>query len=193
MFKPKVLYNCICCNGPITEKDLQVPCSMCGFAMHQRCGVNNFSQYSSQQIEWFKRSYRLAQVFYCGRYYYAFCPRCQNVLRNQFLGPMAKRLELTARYEELAQLYEDFGYLAQAGQVRNRKNHQVVKNINVDVNGLIDQMNSGSLNVPYKCPCCGAALSVHSNLGENGVKYCQYCGTAINTEAVSNVIKQALK
>lgn len=82
---------------------------------------------------------------------------------------------------------------SQGSVVRNRKNRQVVKNISVDVNGLIDQMNAGSLNVPYRCPSCGAALTVHSDLGDNGVKYCQYCGTAVNTEAVSNVIRQALK
>ncbi|MDW5562919.1 MAG: hypothetical protein SA339_06790 [Methanomassiliicoccus sp.] len=193
MFKPKVLYSCVCCNAPVTAKDLQMTCSMCGYGMHQHCALNNISSYSPRQIEWFKRSYRLAPFIHYGRYAYTFCPRCQNVLRNQFLPPLAERLELNARYEELAQLYEDFGYLAQAGQVRNRKNHQVVKNINVDVNGLIDQMNSGSLSIPYKCPCCGASLNVHSSMGENGVKFCQYCGTAINTEMVSNVIKQALK
>ncbi len=193
MFKPKVLYNCICCNGPITEKELQIACSMCGYGMHQHCGLNNVSRHTPQQIEWFRRSYRLNQFVHYGRYYYSFCPRCRNVLDNQFIGPMAHRLEVTARYDELAQLYEDFGYLVQAGQVRNRANRQVVKNINVDVNDLIDQMSSGSLNVPYKCPNCGAALTVHSNMGDSGVKYCQYCGTAVNTEAVSNVIKQALK
>jgi DNA-directed RNA polymerase subunit RPC12/RpoP len=193
MFKPKVLYNCICCNGPITEKDMQMPCSLCGYGMHYQCGVNNLSRHTPQQIKWFMRSYHLKQVYHYGRYYYTFCPRCQNVLNTQFLGPLAHRLELTARYEELAQLYEDFGYLAQAGQVRNRMNQHVVKNITVDVNSLIQQMNSGSLNIPYKCPNCGAALNVRSDLGENGVRYCQYCGTAINTEIVSNVIKQALK
>lgn len=102
-------------------------------------------------------------------------------------------MELTARYDELAQLYEDFGYLAEAEMVRNRKKQQVIKNVNVDVNNLIEQMKSGSLNVPYKCPNCGASLTIHSDLGENGVRYCTYCGTAINTEAVSNLIKQALK
>jgi DNA-directed RNA polymerase subunit RPC12/RpoP len=77
--------------------------------------------------------------------------------------------------------------------VRNRKNRQVIKNVNFDVNNLIDQMESGSLNVPYKCTSCGAWLTIHGDLGENGVRSCTYCGTAINTEKVSNLIKQALK
>ncbi len=84
---------------------------------------------------------------------------------------MIQRLELTARYDELAQLNEDFGYLAEAGDVRNRKNRQVVKNVNVDMNTLIDQMKSGNLSIPYKCSNCGAALTVSSGLDENGVKY----------------------
>jgi hypothetical protein len=193
MFKPKVLHYCKSCNGPITAKDMQMACSLCGYYMHYHCGTANLTRYTAKQIEWFKRSYRLNPVLHHGYYHYSFCPSCQHVLTTQFLGPLANRLELTARYDELAQLYEDFGFLAEAGMVRNRKNRQVVKNINVDVNGLIDQMNSGKLNVPYKCPSCGASLNVHSELGENGVKFCQYCGTAINTEVVSNIVKQALK
>lgn len=193
LFGPKVKCSCIACGGPIYDKEFPPACSLCGYSLHYQCALNNLSRYSPQQIGWFQRSYRFGSFVHYGRMHHTFCPACQKLLKTQFLTPMIQRLELTARYDELAQLYEDFGYLAESGMVRNRKNHQVIKNMNIDVNNLIDQMKSGSLNVPYKCTSCGASLTIHSDLGENGVRYCTYCGTAINIEAVSNLIKQALK
>lgn len=192
LFKSKALGICPFCNGPITEKDMRAGCSLCGCMVHHNCASNRISAYNPTQIGWFLRIYRLNAIFVWGRYQYSFCPKCQEVLKNQSLPPLIQRLELTARYDELAQLYEDFGFLAEAGKVRNQKNRHHVKNVNVDLNTLIEQMKSGNLSIPYKCSSCGASLTIGSGMGEGGVKYCSYCGSAINTEALLAVIQQAL-
>ena len=170
-----------------------MPCSMCERPMHYDCGVANITSYTSQQLRWFQRVYRLAPIFYNGDDVYSFCPDCQAVLRDEFMGPLVKRLELTARYEDLAQLYEDFGYLEEAGRIRLSLRTQVVKNITLDVNSLVDRMGSGGLMIPYRCPCCGATLNIQGEVGKEGIRFCQYCGTAINTEVVADLIKRALK
>jgi hypothetical protein len=91
MFKPKVPYTCNACDRPVMDKTPQMACSFCGNGVDTECGVRNITTYSPRQIEWFRRSYRLNPVFYNGRYLFSFCPHCQNVLRTQFLAPLANR------------------------------------------------------------------------------------------------------
>lgn len=170
-----------------------MPCSICERAMHYDCGVENFTRYAPQQLKWFQKVYRLTPVFYNGDDLYTFCPDCQAVLRDEFMGPLVKRLETTARYEDLAQLYEDFGYLVEAGRIRTFWRTQVIKNITLDVNDMMDRLGSAGLAIPYRCPSCGATLNINGETGRAGIRFCQYCGSAINTEVVADLIKQALK
>lgn len=57
---------------------------------------------------------------------------------------------------------------------------------------MIEQLRVGGLSVPYKCQSCGATITIDSSTSNGAMKFCAYCGSAINTEILATPIKQAL-
>lgn len=98
--------------------------------------------------------------------------------------------ERAGNYEAAAKILEDNSLPELAKEMREKG--KVTKNINVDLNRLIEDLRTSGLAVKYKCPGCGAPMSVEPHNG-NLPKVCQYCGAALNTDAIVDVIKAALK
>ena len=105
----------------------------------------------------------------------------------------AKNLDLARRHEDAARKYEAIGMWKEAGQVRDKKSARTVKHVNVNLNDLIDKLRSGGLSVPYKCGSCGASFVIDSNSKADGLKHCSYCGSALDTDSITNIIRDALK
>lgn len=122
------------------------------------------------------------------------CTHCRNAIDNKTLGVLseANRAERAGRYEDAARLLEKVNLLDRARSLRERDRSSTVRNVNVDVNGLIEQLRTGGLSVPYKCQGCGATITIDSSTGNGAMKFCAYCGSAINTEILAALIKQAL-
>jgi DNA-directed RNA polymerase subunit RPC12/RpoP len=122
------------------------------------------------------------------------CTTCQNQINPTTLGILseAHRAERAGRYEDAAKAYERVNLLDTARALRERGRSSTVRNVNVNVNSLIDQLKTGGLSVPYKCQGCGATITIDSNTGSGGLRYCAYCGSAINTEALASLIRSAL-
>jgi hypothetical protein len=100
------------------------------------------------------------------------------------------KLLLCGRYEEAALSYESIGMWKEAGDTR--KMSKTVKNVNVDVNQLIESVRYSGLGLQYKCNNCGASLKIE-NPDVGRIKHCSYCGASIDTEAMMMILKETLR
>ena len=123
---------------------------------------------------------------------YYLCAHCNDYVMRDIFEERVTFYEKTKRLEELALLYEAYDYLELAGATRERLRGHVVKNINIDLNSLLDMMHRKGLSAGYKCPNCGAPMTIDSGTNAEGLKFCGYCGTALNTELIADTIRHAL-
>lgn len=103
---------------------------------------------------------------------------------------LIERLILSGRFEDAALNYETLGMWKEAGDTR--KMSRTVKNVNVDVNQLIETVKKGGLGLQYKCGGCGASLQI-DDVNNSKIRNCMYCGTAIDVNAMMEIIKHALR
>jgi len=105
----------------------------------------------------------------------------------------AKNFESARRYEDAANSYEALGLWKEAGSVRERKSSRTVKHVTVNINDLIEKVRNGGLTIPYKCHSCGATITIDSGSNPEGLKFCSYCGSAVDPEAMLDILKSALR
>lgn len=128
--------------------------------------------------------------FYIVKPGYYLSRNCSQFLNGPgFLKHAKEFYEKTGRTEELAELYEVQGYLDEAKHVRLEARTRSPLNLN----HLIGMLRDGGLAVPYKCPSCGANITVDSKSSAEGLKYCSYCGTAVNTDTLVKALEASLK
>jgi len=117
----------------------------------------------------------------------------QEVCEADAIVSHAKNLEMARRLEDAAVCYEKLGLWKEAGLVRDKKSARTVKHVTVNLNDLIEKLRTGGLSVPYKCGSCGAAIVIDKNANADGLKFCSYCGSALNTDTLVDVLREALK
>jgi len=105
----------------------------------------------------------------------------------------AKNYETARRYEDSAKMYESLGLWKEAGTVRDKKSARTVKHVTVNINDLIEKVRDGGLTIPYKCHSCGATITIDSHSNPDGLKFCSYCGSAVDPDSMLDIIKSALK
>ena len=111
---------------------------------------------------------------------------------NNVVG-QAKNFESARRYEDAAKCYEGLDLWNEAGQARDKKSSRTVKHVTVNLNDLIEKVRDGGLTIPYKCHSCGATITIDSHSDPNGLKFCSYCGSAVDPDSMLDIIKNALK
>ena len=111
---------------------------------------------------------------------------------GSFSRKVIEKYEKAGRLEDLAFFYEAIGELDMAGETRKRLRQHTVKQVNVNLNALLDKVAAGGLAVPYKCRNCGATLTIDSKSRPDGMAYCSYCGSAVDTESLASLLKLAL-
>lgn len=182
------------------------PCSFCGAPMcrgcmqshkvdikgpmlshFQRFGLEYFSGVEDTALVWYssypEKFYVLLPGFYL-------CRNCMIYLHGpEFFRHTKDYYEKTGRMEELAELYENQGRLEDAKHARMSVRGMASK----DLSQLIDKLREGGLAVPYRCPSCGANISIDKDSQAEGLKYCAYCGTAVNIDALVKAIESSLK
>ncbi len=166
-------------------------CSMCGGPMHPEC----FTRFQLDN----KIAAEVAKVREIGQKRvtgfdqgYYLCSRCFNYVMQPFFEERVNFYEKTKRLEELALLYEAYDYLELAGATRERMRGHTVRNIHIDLNSLLEMMHRKGLSAGYKCPNCGAPMTIGSGTNAEGLKFCGYCGGALNTELIADTIQRAL-
>jgi DNA-directed RNA polymerase subunit RPC12/RpoP len=121
---------------------------------------------------------------------YYLCKNCLFFLNGPEFVKHAKTFyENTGRLEELAELQEHLGRFEDAKRIRQTARARTPPNLN----GLIDKLREVGLAVPYRCPSCGANITIDSRTSADGLKFCSYCGTAVNMDALVRVIEASLK
>jgi hypothetical protein len=103
----------------------------------------------------------------------------------------AANLERAGDYDKAISSYEALGLYDEAGRIREMKN--TTRSVTVDVNELINQLRYGGLALNYKCPSCGAGLTIDAKSDASGLKYCGYCGTAIELETLNSLLRTAIR
>lgn len=93
----------------------------------------------------------------------------------------AANLLVAERFEDAARVYESLGMWKEAGEARRRGSRRMVTQVQVDVNGLIEQVRKGGLTTTYSCPACKSPIRIDSNADAGTLQHCQYCGTAIQS------------
>jgi predicted RNA-binding Zn-ribbon protein involved in translation (DUF1610 family) len=118
------------------------------------------------------------------------CPNCVMFLNGSGFFNYAKDYyERAGRTEDLAELYEWKGYLDEAKRIRTMGR----TTISVNMNDLLNKLKDGGLVVPYRCPSCGASITVDSHSKPEGLRFCSYCGSAVNTDVLVRLLEAALK
>ena len=93
----------------------------------------------------------------------------------------ARHLELAERLEEAARTYELIGMAKEAGDLRRRAKRQVVTQVQMDVNGLIEQVRRGGFTTLYECPACRSPITISGSTSAESLRACGYCGSVIQT------------
>nr|MDO8135374.1 hypothetical protein [Candidatus Njordarchaeum guaymaensis] len=83
---------------------------------------------------------------------------------TEALQQRAHNLELAARYEEAAQIYEELGMHEKAGEARRMQKAQYVISTSFQLG------KDGSISI--SCPHCGASQPAESKTSEVDCKYC---------------------
>jgi len=102
----------------------------------------------------------------------------------------AQKYERAERFEDAAKIFESLNMWDEAGRVRRKAKGNYQKNINIDVNQLLDQIRNGGLAIPYTCPNCGGSLSLE---GKEKITQCPYCNSPLDTEMLSDFVKAFVK
>jgi len=108
----------------------------------------------------------------------------QNHIRQLKLQH-AKRLIDAEQTEAAAQIYQELGMWKEAGDIRRQSRRQVVTQVQVDLNGLIDQLRKAGLSTNFTCPACGGRIQISGSTFVARLHSCEFCGSAIQTADVT--------
>lgn len=176
------------------------PCSFCEGLICRECVEDRNFEIKEPLLDHLKR---FGLTFFQGMrqfdYYntmweippgYYLCKNCVYFLNGpEFIKHLKSYYEETGRLEELAELSEYQGQLEDAKHIRQAARAHPHPNLN----SLIDKLREEGLAVPYRCPSCGANITVDSRANAEGLKFCSYCGTAVNMDALVRVLEASLK
>jgi hypothetical protein len=127
---------------------------------------------------------------------YFVCDSCWTRLfadKEKLYEESRRFYESTGRYEDAAKLCEAFGFFQEAGLAREKARLYTVKSVSVNLNDLVERIRTSGLVVPYKCPSCGANLKIDKDSSADGLKFCSYCGTCLDTQSLASILQQALR
>lgn len=150
-------WNCAVCGQYVKTLDLMfasgckddmgrwlLTCSMCNAPMHRECFTHSaLSSHIAAEVSKVS-SLRRKDVHGIGTGYFL-CTNCKAYVMGPFFEERVRFYEETRRLEELALLYEAYGYLELAGAARERASGRTVKNIHLDLNSLIESLQRRGL------------------------------------------------
>ena len=179
-------------------KRYDLRCSSCGAPICVECAKGNshdpFNQVYAHVAKFNRIEARVNRSLWENPVF-VFCFACSRRIGTSdgtLVEKIVDNYEKAGRFEDLAQFYETLGMYDKAGNARSRLRQQTVKQVSVDLNTLMDKMSAGGLTVPYKCRTCGATITIDKESKSEGIVHCSYCGSAIDTESIVNLLRLAL-
>ena len=104
----------------------------------------------------------------------------------------AKHYETAERIEDAARTYEIIGMAAEAGELRRRGRQQTVTQVQVDINGLVEQIRKGGLSTTYTCPACKSPIAISGSTSPEALRTCTYCGSTIQTTDLARFLARVV-
>jgi DNA-directed RNA polymerase subunit RPC12/RpoP len=125
---------------------------------------------------------------------YIACESCGNAINEDNLSKFRKamRAESAGRYDDAAVLYEDLNFLDKAKALRERHRTSTVKQVQVNLNSLLEQIRQGGLVVPYKCPNCRAGITISKDTSLDRLTNCPYCGSTLVVSDIERFLSSIL-
>jgi hypothetical protein len=119
-----------------------------------------------------------------------FCAGCGEVIIDDIVATYRE----SGNIEDGAKFLEEMGRYSEAKRFRSmsKPKESSGTQVTVDLNRLIDQLQSGKLAIPYSCPGCGASIGIDQSSTVDGLKVCQYCESTLNTDAIIRLLEKAL-
>ena len=66
------------------------------------------------------------------------------------------------------------------------------KDVSINLNALLQQVKDGGLVAIFRCPHCGGKLKVSDKTTLNSLKYCEHCGSEIESIDLADFLKTVL-
>lgn len=176
----------------------RIRCSMYGHLLCVVCADRKKLSSSSEIVRHFANLFRLTPVTnhnLAASPFYVICRACaarSGLASKGLAAVIADTYQRAGRHEDLAQLHEALGNWDEAGRARTQGKQRTVKNINVDLNALLDKLSRGGLTAAYRCPSCGASITVNSSSKSEALKFCSYCGSAVDTDSLLKILQRTL-
>jgi DNA-directed RNA polymerase subunit RPC12/RpoP/uncharacterized membrane protein len=115
--------------------------------------------------------------------------------RRHGIFEAAASYERARRFEDAAKIYEDQGMWKEAGRVRRRarKSKSVtIRNVNADLNKLMQQLREGDITTTYRCSNCGASINISGETSAESLRFCNHCGATLKTIDLVDFIQKIL-
>ena len=114
--------------------------------------------------------------------------------RTKARTALAQNLEKCGRTQDSAKIYEDLRMYDKARELRERDRHIMVKktDVSINLNALLQQVKDGGLVAIFRCPHCGGKLKVSDKTTLNSLKYCEHCGSEIESIDLADFLKTVL-
>ncbi len=181
-----------------SRREYALLCSSCGHPLCVKC-TRQFQQDPTQPVfRHFSAVFKLTpriDHYISEAPFYVLCSTCNTRLGfadGSCVSRVVDFYQRTGRTEDLAGFYESLGQLDKAGEVRRQSKQVTVKQVSVDLNQLIEKLQSSGLAVPYRCRNCGASITVNKDSKPEGLQFCSYCGSAVDVDSLMQVLKGVL-
>src|SRR2546422_886002 len=76
--------------------------------------------------------------------------------------------------------------------LRRRARQQTVTQVQVDINGLVEQIRKGGLSTTYTCPACKSPIAISGSTSPEALRSCAYCGSTIQTTDLARFLARVV-
>ena len=154
-------------------------CSRCEATMHMECFLS--AKLSDRRAVFMPRfcPMKLRRIAgYPSAYY--LCKECERFVENEIFDQAVRTYERCGDYDDLASLYEAFGYLDLATRVRGGMNGPPSDAAGVELSGPIERLGIEARSVSYQCPHCSASIRIDGRTDPDRLRFCGKCGGALD-------------
>jgi len=164
-------------------------CSSCEAAMHMECFLG--SRLSDRKAEQVIRFVPLRARTVRGQpTSYYLCRDCERRIDSQVFEQAVRAYESAKRYDDLADLYEAFGYLDLATMARKRTSPR--KGGELDLGAIIELLGESDRKAEYKCPSCGKLIQIDGRTEADRLRFCGRCGERLDEERLKDYLRASL-
>jgi uncharacterized protein YlaI len=163
-------------------------CSSCEAPMHLECFLS--SKLSDRKAQQVLRIVLMKPRTIKGQPPACYlCRECERRIEGPVFDQAVRGYESAKRYDDLADLYEAFGYLDLGTKSRMRAR---VGDSDLDLESLIARLASNDRKVDYLCPSCGRLIQIDGRTDPDRLRFCGRCGARWDQERLKQHLLASL-